>query len=76
MADGEVRLEAKRTLLTNYAKLSVSNCSINFNTYKYALSNFPFMFSIIFENQVEWQDFVISSQLLCIFIEGKKPFNL
>ena len=47
-----------------------SNCTINFNTYKYTLSNFPFMSSIIFENSNSKVS-KISSQLLCIFIEGK-----
>ena len=29
---------------------SSKHCTINFNTYKYALSNFPFMSSLTFEN--------------------------
>ena len=30
--------------------LQAKHCTINFNTYEYALSNFPFMSSITFEN--------------------------
>ena len=64
---GEVQVSFKPNALCSpiMPNCRFSNCTINFNTYKYALSNFPFISSIMFENsKVKILSFLAS---YCVF---------
>jgi len=50
MAGGKVHVSFVASSHTHSVQPNKLNCTINFNTYKQALSNFPLMSSTIFEN--------------------------
>ena len=77
MAGGKVHVSFVASSHTHSVQPNKLNCTINFNTYKQATSNFPFMSFIFWK--LKWQDFVISSQLrlmYCVFsLRGNKSHS-